>query len=157
MSLRKVASVLVGLGLVIGLMGAGIGASFTDSATATTNIKVGTFAVNIVAPVTTGAVIAGDAKSVTYDCGTILSSVASSCPFSFTVKDVGTIGANSVTVTAVVAGDGTTFTDILGPVTPFALAAGATHTFNGGLQWSALGMGNLGQSVSVTYTVTATN
>jgi hypothetical protein len=38
MNLRKIAGVLVAGGLMVGLLGAGVGATFTDSATATANV-----------------------------------------------------------------------------------------------------------------------
>ncbi len=48
MSIRKVVGLLAGFALAVGLIGAGVGASFTSSVTAQENIKVGTFQCMIV-------------------------------------------------------------------------------------------------------------
>ena len=80
MSLRKVASVLVGLGLVIGLMGAGVGASFTDSATATANITSARFA-SPSARARGGVVSQREPHRHLHAAPTIQSSAAGRCPF----------------------------------------------------------------------------
>ena len=151
MSLRKVASVLVGLGLVIGLMGAGIGASFTDTATATANIHVGTFNIDISS--TAPGVVTVDGTSVTYTCPTIQSSAAGSCAFPFTVTSTGSIPA-TVTV-AVTTAPASPFVDLLGSQAPVTLNQGQAHTYAGGVSWPELGNSNLGAATSITYTVSA--
>ena len=149
--MRKTAAIIAVFALSLGLLGAGLSAQFSDSATATTSIHVGTFAIQIVAP--SDGVIAADGKSVTYSCPDIQSSVPASCALNFTVKDVGTIAASNVTVTAAIAGDGAQFSAVA--VAPFTLAAGGTHAVAGGISWTELGNGNLGQTVTVTYTISA--
>src|SRR5450631_4019762 len=91
MSLRKVAGLLGAFGLMAGLIGGGVGAAFTDSVKAIQNINVGTFQCLI--SNTTAGTIAVDGKSVSYTAPTIVSSAASSAPFSFTVKNAGSIAA----------------------------------------------------------------
>jgi hypothetical protein len=150
MSLRKFASVLVGLGLVVGLMGAGIGASFTDSATATTSIHVGTFNIDISS--TAPGVVTVDGTSVTYTCPDIQSSAAGSCAFPFTITNTGSMAAN-ITVSATT--PASPFSDMLGAVTPFSLAGGAHHDFAAGIQWTELGQSNLNQQVQIVYTIGA--
>ena len=88
MTLRKTAGLLMAFGLVIGLVGTGIGASFVDQVTATENITVGTF----------GCEIDLDRRrdsprgsSITYDAPEITSSAAGNAPFTFTVTNVGSI------------------------------------------------------------------
>ena len=81
MNLRKVAGLLVAGGLMVGLLGAGVGAQFTDSATATANVAVGTFGMSItaVAPAGGTAVVSLDGKSVTITCSDVVSSAAGHC------------------------------------------------------------------------------
>jgi hypothetical protein len=158
MALRKVAGLLIAFGLVVGLMGAGVGATFTDSATAVANINVGTFGIQITSS-TTGAVIDSSAgqlggwtHSVTYSCPTIQSSAAGTCPLEFTITNMGSMPA---TITIVASTPAAPFTAVaITAVSP--LAAGAHTDYNGGISWPTLGNANLGQSTSVTYTITAT-
>ena len=151
MTLRKAAGLLVAAGLMLGLVGAGVSAVFTDSATATTTIHVGTFNIDISS--SAPGVVTVDGTSVTYQCPDILSSVAGSCAFPFTITNTGTIPAN-ITVSATT--PPSPFSDMLGAVAPFQLAGGAHHDFAAGIQWTELGQGNLGQAVSITYTINAT-
>jgi predicted ribosomally synthesized peptide with SipW-like signal peptide len=157
MSLRKVAGLLIAFGLMVGLIGSGVGASFTDQASAVANIQVGTFAIQITSS-TPGAVVDGTVggytKTVTLTCPTIQSSAAGSCPLQFTITNEGSMPAN-ITV-AVSTAPAAPFTDILGPVTPFVLAAGGHQDFAAGLQWPALDNSALGMATSITYTITAT-
>jgi hypothetical protein len=147
MTLRKIASVMVAFGLVLGLFGAGISAQFTDSATAGMNINVGTFNVDISSPQGT---VSG--STVTFTAPTIQSSAPGSAPFAFTVTSTGSIPAVvSVSATSVAA----PFSDILGPVATFTLSQGESHVFNAGLQWAELFNADLGASRSITYTVSA--
>ena len=71
MSLRKLATVLVGLGLVVGLVGAGVSAQFTDSATATSASASARSrsSIDAVAPAGGTAVVVGHA-TVTITCPT---------------------------------------------------------------------------------------
>jgi predicted ribosomally synthesized peptide with SipW-like signal peptide len=151
MKLRKIAATLMAAGLMLGLLGSGVGASFTDTATAVANINVGTLNVDISSTAT--GVVTVDGTSVTYTCPTIQSSAAGSCAFPFTVTSTGSIPAN-ITV-AVTSAPAAPFTDLLGSVTPFVLNQGQAHVFAGGVSWPALGNANLGQSTSITYTISA--
>ena len=80
-----------------------------------------------------------------------MSSAAGSAPFSFTVQNTGTIAdVLTVSTTPVSA----PWSVINAPFAPAPLAAGATHVYNTGVSWTALDNSNLGQSGSVTWTVT---
>ena len=50
MAIRKFAGLAAGFALAVGLIGAGVGAQFTDQVTANQNINVGNFQCMIVAP-----------------------------------------------------------------------------------------------------------
>ncbi|MDP9467685.1 MAG: hypothetical protein M3P32_02935 [Chloroflexota bacterium] len=148
--MRKIATLLVALGLTLGLLGAGISATFTDSATGTTTVSVGTFNIDLSSS-TPGAVVTGGNISLTFP--TIQSSAAGSAPLVFTVTSTGSIPALiHVTATTPVA----PFTDRLGSVADFTLTQGQTHVFDAGLSWPELFNGDLGTSAAVTYTVSAT-
>jgi hypothetical protein len=145
---------------MLGLVGAGVSATFTDGATAAMNVHVGTFNINVSSA--QGAVACtpglpgqetGSACTITYNAAEIRSSVASSAPFAFTVTSTGTIPALiHVTATTPPA----PFTDVLGAVADFTLTQGESHTFNAGLGWPELFNGDLGDSASITYTILAT-
>jgi predicted ribosomally synthesized peptide with SipW-like signal peptide len=156
MTLRKLAGLLVAFGLMLGLIGAGVSAQFTDNATAQMSVRVGTFDITLSS--TQGTVSCPlntfDSCTVTYTAPEIQSSAPASAPFSFTVTSNGTIPAN-ITVSAVVTGGGP-FSDSLGAVAPFQLTNGQSHVFSGGLSWTELGMSDLGTTHSVTYTILAT-
>ena len=139
MSLRKLAGSIAALGLVVGLFGAGIGAQFTDNASATTTIHVGTFDISLSSP-TSGAVVTCpvgfDSCTVTLDKN-INDSAPGSAPLAIVVNNLGTI-----------AGDDprhrhrpspAPFSDLLGSVADFPLAAGASHQLDAGLSWTELG------------------
>ena len=160
MSLRKIAGVLVGLGLVVGMMGAGIGASFVDSASATANIAVGTFGLSITST-TAGAVVvntgtAGNSSvhTVTYDCPTILSSKPGSCPLQLTLTNTGTIP-----MTVAVAWNTVPVPfQAIPMLNSYSLAGGESKPIpQAGIMWGQqLTDANLGQTISITYTFTAT-
>ncbi len=157
MSLRKVAALLAAFGLMLGLISSGVGAAFTDQLTATENINVGTFECKIVAA-TPGAAsdgIAVDGKSLTFAAPEIMSSAAGSAPFSFTVQNTGSINQQ---LTISVGGPYGSLTNKfsavpLAPASPVALAAGATQTFNTGIQWTELANVDLDTSGSFVWTV----
>ena len=154
MSLRKVAGLLGAFGLAIGLVGGGVSAAFTDQVTAAEHINVGTFACKITAATpTTGTplpVIAADGKSVSYTPSNILSDVAGSKPFSFTVKNMGSIPmVLTVSQNALSAPWSSLLTDF----SAYTINANANHQYNVGVAWTELGNANIGQAVSITYTV----
>ncbi len=152
MNLKRTILFLATGGAAIGLIGAGVGATFTDSATATENISVGTFGIAL-STTTVGAVVV-DSHHVTFTCPTILSSAPGSCPLSFTVTSTGSIPA-TVTVSSVVTGDSSFTNSMVGGGTPVLLSS--PHTYSGGLQWTnPLTNADLGQSASITYTISAT-
>jgi hypothetical protein len=147
----------MGFGLVVGLIGGGVGAAFTDTATAVANINVGTFGMTISAVAPTGgtAVVSLDLHTVTISCPTIQSSAAGSCVSAITITSTGSVPLKfGVAVSAVTS----PFTSAQGPLPMVAnptLTQGQTFVFNGGLVWPELGNAQLGQSYSVTYTITA--
>ncbi len=138
----------------LGLIGAGVGASFTASATANEGISVGTF--GLVVASTTAGTISGDGLSVSYTVPAIQSSAAANAEFNITVKDTGSIAASNVHVAITTQTGDATFQSIALPA-DFNLAAGATSApLTLGLVWPALQNTDLGQSASITYTITAT-
>jgi hypothetical protein len=149
MSLRKMVGLIAGFALAVGLLGAGVGASFTDLVTAKENINVGMFQCKIVAATPT-AEIAADGKSVTYTAPQIVSSAPGSAPFSFTVKNTGTIDqALTVSTSAVSA----PWSIIGAPFAPVPLAAGGQHAFSTGVAWTELSNAEIGATGAVTWTV----
>jgi len=146
MSLRKIVGLLAGFALAVGLIGAGVGAQFTDSVTAQQNIHVGTFSCDI-----TSANGNVSGKTLTYNAPPITSSAAGNSAFTFTVTNTGTISAAlQISETALAA----PFSSMLTmPVAPVVLAGGNATTYNAGIQWAALSNANRGESVSITYTV----
>ena len=89
MSVKKVAGLVAGFALVVGLIGGGVSAAFTDSVSAVQNIHVGTLACSISSA--SGTVVG---KTLTYTVvPDIASSAPGSAPFSFTVSNTGTIPA----------------------------------------------------------------
>lgn len=152
MSLRKIAGLFAGFALAVGLIGVGVNASFTDSVTAQENINVGTFQCKIVdaTPLAASDGIALDGKSVTYTAPPIQSSVAGSAPFSFTVKNTGSIDSVLTVSTSPVSAPWSIINE---PFTAVPLAAGGTHVYNTGVKWTELNNSNLGQTGTVTWTV----
>ena len=135
-------------GLAVGLIGAGVGAQFTDQVTANENISVGTFPCKIVG--TTAGTIAGDGKSVSYTAPSPTNSAPGSAPFSFTVENTGTINQVLQVSTSPL---GSPFSAILSPATDVILAPTATQVYSAGLQWGELTNANLNTSGTLTYTV----
>lgn len=150
MNLRKAAVTLAMGGAALTLVGVGVGASFTDMATATENISVGTFALQLSAT-QSGVTVVND-HTITYSAPLITSSTGTA-PMAFTVKDNGTIAMTSVTITAALTGD-SSITSLAVPA-PFSLAPGASQVVNVGLTWTNLVNADLGQGATVTYTISA--
>jgi hypothetical protein len=153
MSVRKLAGLAAAFSLAVGLIGVGVSAQFTSSVTAQENINVGTFGCQIVDATPIGASngIALNGKSVTYTAPTISSSDPGSAPFSFTVKNTGTIP--QVLTVATTPAVSTPWSIINAPFAPVALAGGASHPYSTGVAWTTLGNSNLDQHFSVTWTV----
>jgi len=147
MNTRRFATLLATAGLSLTLIGAGLGATFTDSATAGMTVEVGTFNIDITSA--QGTVVG---NTVTYTVPTIQSSAAGSAPFTFTVTSTGSIPAQiHVTATSPAA----PFVDMLPLVADFTLNQGESHVFNAGLSWPELFNADLGMSTTVTYTISA--
>jgi hypothetical protein len=151
-NLRKIAGLLAVFGLALGLIGGNVEAIFTDQVTAQQNINAG--ALGCIISASDLGTIAGDTKSVVYNAPAITSPAPGSAPFTFTVMNTGSIPLY-LQVTGVVTGtNNAPFSSILVvPATAGPIASSATQLFNAGLQWTALGSGQLGQSYSASYTV----
>jgi hypothetical protein len=160
MTLHKLAGLLAAFGLMLGLIGGGVGAVFQDQVTATENVNVGTFGCGII-DATPGASYGsydalGYPHTVAYTAPTINSSAAGSAPFFFTVRNTGSINERlSITAGGPYGTLTTNFSAVpLAPASPIALAAGASQTFNTGIQWTVLSNGDLATSGSMVWTVT---
>ncbi len=147
MTLRKIAGLLMAFGLTIGLVGTGVGASFTDQVTATENIEVGTFGCQID--------LIGDglppSSSITYNAPLITSSAAGKAPFTFTVTNVGSI-PQQLTITDG-GPDGVFSAMPLLPAGPVVLGASGAQVFDTGIEWTELENTDLGTTGSITWTV----
>jgi hypothetical protein len=163
---RMFAALMTVAALGVGLIGYGVHAAFTSAGTATATVAVGTFALDIpagVANATYGPT--GCAHTLASPCTTItvsepaITTSTGSDPLSFTIANLGTIPATSVSLVAADTFSSGAFTDLytaLPSGLSSGLAAGATSpAITGGIGWSALGNGDLGKTESVTYTVTA--
>jgi predicted ribosomally synthesized peptide with SipW-like signal peptide len=150
MRTRKIALMAAVAALALLLVGAGLRAAFTDSATATQNVSVGTFGIELSSD-TPGAVVVDD-HTITFTADKIMSSAPGQAPFSFTVTSTGSIpvviGVSATPLSA-------PFSDLLGPVTDVPLVEGGSTTFDGGIAWTELGNDEIGDAVSITYTITA--
>ena len=149
--LRKVAGAFLVLGLALGALGAGVAASFTDNAHADMSITVGTF--DIVLTSAQGQV-SNDGDTVTYGAPTIDRSGPDSALFKFTIHNQGSMAAViHISATAVPA----PFHDYLvaHPVANFMLDAGDSQEITAGLTWTELGMSDLSDTYSITYTIAA--
>ena len=115
-------------------------------------ISVGTFDITLTSAL---GQVSADGDTVTYAAPTIARSDADSALFTFTVHNGGTMAAAiHVSATAVP----TPFHDYLvsHPVADFSLPAGGSREITAGLTWTELGMADLGDTISITYTVVAT-
>lgn len=143
-------------GLGLGLIGAGVAATFTDAGTATQNVSVGTFGITVTST-SPNCVSGGSAGAWTVVCNepTILSSAASSDPFSFVVTSTGTVPALiHVTKGAAPAAP---FSDLMASnPADVTLNQSQTQSYSGGLAWGTLTNANEGQTASLVYTITAT-
>jgi len=153
MTVRKVAATLVAVGLTLGLIGAGVSASYSDSATAAENVHVGTFDIEISSTAPNAVVVNTASPSlhtVTLPLVEIGSSVAGSQALPFAIKNIGTIPATvKVTMTTPPA----PFTSLLAaPVADASINGGQTVNFAGGLQWPMLVNADLNKAATITYT-----
>jgi len=147
MSITKLAGLLAGFALAVGLIGSGVSAAFTAQVSAVQNIQVGTLGCGISSAQATSTA----ASSVTYQVPDIQSTAASNAPFDFTVSNTGTIPAVlQVSATALAS----PFSDILAlPVANVTLPVGGTQPYHAGIAWGTLQPANEGKNVSITYTV----
>jgi hypothetical protein len=168
MNLRKVAVLVAAGGLMAGLLGAGVSASYTDSATAALNVAVGTFGCTVSSTDPNAVPTSGHA--ITFNLPPITSSAASSSY----VKDltVTNTGSMPVSVHWTYATGGTLIpsqwqtasggtggpngmayaTDSMTTDATLAVGTGKTYTGNIGFVWTTLDNSYLGQTASVTYT-----
>jgi hypothetical protein len=151
MRTRKIAGLAAVAALVLTLAGVGLNAAFVDSGSATETIEVGSFGIDVSSDAP-GAIVVGN--TVTYQAPMIMSSAPDSAPFAFTVTSTGNI---PVAVTVSVAGPAmpAPFTDLLVNPGQVVLDEGDAYVFNGGIGWTELDNLNLGQLVSITYTIDA--
>jgi len=150
--LRKIAALLVALGLTLGLLGAGISASFSDTATANQAVSVGSFGCAISSTVA-GATVSNANHTVTFPPLALTSSVAGTSAMPFTVKSTGTIPVKvHVTQTTPPA----PFTSTLPAPADVNLALNETHVYAGGLSWTELGNSSISAAFTMTYTATCT-
>jgi predicted ribosomally synthesized peptide with SipW-like signal peptide len=161
LGLKEAAVMLAAGGLGVGLIGSGVRAAFTDSATATESVSVGTMGITVTSS-TPGAVVVNTGNqgthTVTFTCPTINSSAMGSCPLDFKVTNSGTM---SETVTVASNGGSPAFAapwsdNFTNPGAQVLATAGASYDYTGGIAWSALGNSDLGSAHSVTYTISAT-
>ena len=145
-------------GAGLGLLGAGVSASFTDGGTAQESVSVGTFGITVSSSQGTCSDTGGkNMWTCTYTAPTILSSAAGSAPYSFKVTGAGSIPA----VVRVTSNGGSPafaspWSDLFTAPAAQTLANGVSYTYSGGIAWSTLSDANLGQMQSVTYTIAAT-
>jgi hypothetical protein len=144
---------LVAAGLTLGLIGSGISASWADNGTASQNISVGTFEIEIGSTVPGAVVVntpATHTHTVSYTAADILGSPAGTRPLPFSVKSLGSIPITvHVTMTTPLA----PFTSMLAaPVADVSLAQGESHEYLGGLQWPELGNPDQNKLATITYT-----
>jgi predicted ribosomally synthesized peptide with SipW-like signal peptide len=150
--LRRVATVLAIAGLSLTLIGAGVGAVFTDQATVAQTVSVGTFGFEL-STTTPGAVVSPDKHSITFTAADIMSSAPGSRPMDFTVKSIGTIPIKvHVAVSPTLGGHWSSI--LADPVADVVLNLDETHTYSAGIQWVELTNGDLGAHPQITYTVT---
>jgi hypothetical protein len=150
------AMLLALIGVAVGLIGWGVSATFTDGATASQSIKVGTFGITV-SSTTAGAVVvnSGTTHTVTLTSPDVLSSAAGTAPLAFKVTSTGTIPANLHV--AITTSPAAPFSSILAaPVADVVLSSGQSQDYAAGLSWPELFNPQLGQSYSVAYTVSAT-
>lgn len=158
MSLRKIAGLLAAFGLALGLIGGGVGAAFTDTATAAQSITVATLSCQISAASGPGSFSGIGSHTLSYTAPLITASTGSA-PFSFTVQNNGGI-PEAVSVSAGPISELPSY--VVGPFSaPAPVPTGATVLANNGdtvaytagLSWAGLTNADMGQTVSVTYTV----
>jgi hypothetical protein len=147
MSLRKIAGLLIAGGLAVGMIGTGVGAQFTDSVTAQQNISVGTFGCQIIQ--SSDGTIATGGKSIEYNAPEILSSVAGSRDFNFTVQNTGDIAG--LLVVSTTTAPAAPFTAVLPAINPVPLAGSGTALVHVAISWPELTVA--GQTTSATFSV----
>ena len=161
MKLGRIITTMAIGGAALALIGTGVASSFTDSATASENISVGTLGITITSSTptaqvaNTGTLPGVTVHTVTYIAPTIESSAPGSAHLQFTVNNTGTMDVTVSVSSSDQMQDG--FTDVLGSPQGIPIAAGGHHDFDAGLQWlSGLTNASLGKTYSITYTITAT-
>lgn len=151
MRATKFAMLLATAGISLTLVGAGLSAVFTDSGTVTQDVAIGTFGIALTT--TSAGCVVNDAHSITCAAPEIKSSAAANAPIAFTVTATGEI---PVVVNVTHSPLSAPWSSLLEAPASVTLAPGAANTYNAGLAWNELGSTELGDAVSVTYTVSAT-
>lgn len=153
---RMFAALLSAAALGVGLIGVGVHAAFTDSATAKASIATPA-SYGIVLTSTSPGVVGSGSHSLTLTGAPITSSGAGSLALAFQVENTGSIPA-TVTITPT---DSLTseFNDLLTgtPIVVTVPAGASSVTYNGGIGWGTLSDASLGKTESVTYTASASN
>ena len=134
MSLRKTAGLLAAFGLTVGLIGGGVGATWTDQVTANQVLNIAPFSCAITAENGVGIT---PTHSITYTVPAIAHSAAGSAPFTFTVTNSGGVAMDLAVVAPA-------------PFAPFAItpltwdlsatnvASGASRVASTGVSWTDL-------------------
>lgn len=164
MTIKKAAAVIAAAGLSLGLVGLGVGASYSDSATVSQGVSVGAGSFGCqLSSTDPNMVISNGGHTATLNWPDINNSAAGSDYSNITVKNTGSIAlvthwteATSGTIAFQPAGRmGYTVgggANLLS--TDIGLAAGTSHSYdNVGFQWAQLTNADEGQSASVAYTV----
>lgn len=141
--------------LAAGLISSGgIGAAFTDSATATAKINVGDFGCQIAqaTPPTPGVTISADGSTASVDLGTITRSDASQRSAQIKVVNTGTIPAVATWTTELTGNLTSNFSAI--PATTIPLGATDGENMNIGLKWDTLSMTDLKRAGAAVYHLT---
>ena len=161
MKLGRIITTMAIGGAALALIGTGVASSFTDSATASENISVGTLGITITSstPMRRWSTQERSRVSRFTPSPTLRRPSSSSAPGSahlqFTVNNTGTMDVTVSVSSSDQMQDG--FTDVLGSPQGIPIAAGGHHDFDAGLQWlSGLTNASLGKTYSITYTITAT-
>jgi hypothetical protein len=134
MSLRKVAGLLAAFGLTVGLIGGGVGATWTDQVTANQVLNIAPFSCAITAENGVGIT---PTHSITYTVPTIVHSTAGIAPFTFTVTNSGGV-AMDLAVVAPAAAAPFAITPLTWDLSATNVASGASRVASTGVSWTDL-------------------
>lgn len=154
---NRIAAAIASVALGVALVGGGVYAAYSDTATATDSVAVGAMDI-AVSSSNPSAVVVNDstgathAHTVSLTNPDIASSLAGSSALPFTVTSTGKIPAKiHVEQTTPVA----PFTSLLAPpIADVTLNQGEHHDYAGGLSWPALANADLSKTATITYNIT---